>query len=518
MSTDSEDVLFQSHLSSRTYILNRPNKLNALDESMLNTLRPKIVEFAAADLCKLIIGRGNGRAFCAGGDVASVVRQAAHPSTRPRAVDFFKREFEMDYLLASLGKPYVAIMDGITMGGGAGLCMQAPFRIATENTKFAMPETKIGYSPDVGASAFLARLDGALGPYLALTSETIVGREVYELGLATHFVPSASVPALLRALEALEEPSWETVDAVVEAWYEGAGDTGEAKLSAFAQTGHGHPQTQTPAHTGRLARPSGPHTGAVRAALDAAFSYRSVADILDALLLLSHRSSLPDAALDVGFRNFTREEVVEAEAWARRTREALGARSPTSLVVALEAQRRGREALERGGNVLREALGMELGVATAFVNGASPDFATGVRAVLIDKLPKDQRPAWEPSDIEAINEDEIIKKFFDESSPFFDPKPQLDIPKEFAERPISDPNRYALPSEKEIESVIRGSHRTSGDFGMTVEELVDKCERDLAPGSRKSRRTKGGIREKVVDVVRRKCEVEEEGKWVKWRG
>ncbi|EPQ49892.1 ClpP/crotonase, partial [Gloeophyllum trabeum ATCC 11539] len=106
-------ILFESHLSSRTYILNRDKKLNALDQTMLDVLRPKIEEWASADLCKLVIGRGNGRAFCAGGDVASVVTQAANPSTRPRAIEFFKREFELDYLLAALGKPYVAVMDGI---------------------------------------------------------------------------------------------------------------------------------------------------------------------------------------------------------------------------------------------------------------------------------------------------------------------------------------------------------------------------------------------------------------------
>ncbi|TFK54654.1 hypothetical protein OE88DRAFT_1723197 [Heliocybe sulcata] len=980
-----DDVLFESHLSSRTYILNREKKLNALDETMLNVLRPKIEEWAATDLCKLIIARGAGRAFCAGGDVASVVQQAANPETRAQAVDFFKREFEMDYILAVLGKPYIAIMDGITMGGGAGLCMHAPFRVATERTKFAMPETKIGYCPDVGASAFLARLDGELGTYLALTSEVISGREVYELGLATHYVDSSTLPALLHALQSLEEPSWETIDATIEGFY---AEDAQPVPSAFVKTEHGRPQTQAPLNTaGRLALPAGTHTGALRAALDHAFSASSVPGILLVLATLAQPgSSIP------GLPPFPSEEMEGVRRWAGRIGKEMRMRSPTSLAVSLEAQRRGRKGVEMeesvGGmrKVLREVLEMELGVATAFVldswmmddgrvqerrstlvlvprrqsrdnvvhprgtvdypiseraggpghrsqlagdvhcwnaeiekkyvpacalhlsklvlellvlwrpesgglflsgkgaarerslphpvpiqdalrafprlrqyldpaapcppqgmltsqrwaacymrrycgpgviallrpvhvrawgfrnvldignviagihkpedifllsglweqwaggiegeggpladacrriplrhdglghqrkgplnatsppppnlpsrrglqanqpgmtsavarlllqmrggirwalcmsataqvgqapenatsradtsdtpgtgastklphprsglvisqpvplfrsssryvlgrcrlapwrgwcmhqphfssmsesglvlfsqggsksphpskllplvatadhlimlsysvvfsgldilgavmapaqwvkrwisnlasrkvarrdrrcsrrllfvvassvlkapnvplsyrrfilsalpwvtgdsssggssrNGASPDFSTGVRAVLIDKLPKDQRPAWQPSNIDEIKEDDIIKNFFLESSPFFNPKPILETPQESAGQFVDNPNRFALPSEKEIESIIKGSHETSGDFGMTVEELVDKCQRDLAPGSRRSRRVKGGIREKVVDVVRRKCEVEEEGKW-----
>ncbi|EPQ57919.1 ClpP/crotonase [Gloeophyllum trabeum ATCC 11539] len=266
-------------------------------------------------------------------------------------------------------------MDGITMGGGAGLCMQAPFRIATEKTMFAMPETKIGYCPDVGASAFLARLDGELGTYLALTSEIISGREVYELGLATHFVPSTSLPALLRALQALEEPSWEAVDATIEGFYIapeelGVGGDFEGQVNKeqaegvppserYARTQGGQPQTQAPGQSSVLALPTGPHSGAVRAAIDRAFSRPSVAGILHELShLAEHGLALPSASN-------AEAEKEQVKKWAGRVMGVLGMRSPTSLVVSLEAQRRGREAVR--GWPASGLLRMELGIATASV-------------------------------------------------------------------------------------------------------------------------------------------------------
>ncbi|KAG9017923.1 hypothetical protein FRB90_000152 [Tulasnella sp. 427] len=125
--------------------------------------------------------------------------QEGNPDT---GIKFFKEEFELDYALARLTTPYIAILDGVTMGGGVGLSINAMFRVATENTVFAMPETKIGYSPDVGASFFLPRLDGALGTYLGLTGESLRGRET---GASPDFV--TGVKALLID-KAKGRPEW----------------------------------------------------------------------------------------------------------------------------------------------------------------------------------------------------------------------------------------------------------------------------------------------------------------------
>lgn len=123
--------------------------------------------------------KGAGRAFCAGGDVAALaLLNKEGPSGQRKSSEYFALEYKLDHLIASCAKPYVAFMDGITMGGGVGLSVHAPFRIATENTLFAMPETTIGFFPDVGASFFLPRMDGMMGCYLALTSEQLKGVDV----------------------------------------------------------------------------------------------------------------------------------------------------------------------------------------------------------------------------------------------------------------------------------------------------------------------------------------------------
>jgi len=128
-------------------------------------------------MANIIILKGVGRALCSGGDVVKLVEfiKSEGRTGVQKAVKYFELEYSLDHLIATYPKPYVAFMDGITMGGGVGLSIHAPFRIATENTLFAMPETTIGFFPDVGGSFFLPRLDGEIGTYLALTSERLGG-------------------------------------------------------------------------------------------------------------------------------------------------------------------------------------------------------------------------------------------------------------------------------------------------------------------------------------------------------
>lgn len=119
------------------------------------------------------------KALCAGGDVAALaIWNKEGPEGQQKSKDYFGEEYKLDHMIATYGKPYIAFMDGITMGGGVGLSVHAPFRVATERTVFAMPETDIGFFPDVGATFFLPRLDGSLGKYLALTSAEIRGVNV----------------------------------------------------------------------------------------------------------------------------------------------------------------------------------------------------------------------------------------------------------------------------------------------------------------------------------------------------
>lgn len=131
-------------------------------------------------MANVIIMKGAGeKALCAGGDVAVLAQwNQDGPEGQRKSKEYFGEEYKLDHLIATYSKPYIAFMDGITMGGGVGLSVHAPFRIATERTRFAMPETNIGFFPEVGGSFFLPRMDGSMGTYLALTSENLKGVNV----------------------------------------------------------------------------------------------------------------------------------------------------------------------------------------------------------------------------------------------------------------------------------------------------------------------------------------------------
>jgi enoyl-CoA hydratase/carnithine racemase len=182
--------------------LNRPKALNALNMNMVARLLDIYQRWdppTSPVACIVLQGAG-GRALCAGGDVKSVVVSGIAGDPQP-GIDFFRTEYLTDYALSQLQKPHVAILDGITMGGGAGVSINGAFRVATENTLFAMPECGIGLFPDVGASHFLQKLPGALGLYLALTGARLKGLAVKEAGLATHYIPTALLAGVLQQLQ-----------------------------------------------------------------------------------------------------------------------------------------------------------------------------------------------------------------------------------------------------------------------------------------------------------------------------
>ena len=157
---EEASVVYESHGGNRVAILNRPKALNALSLEMVRSLAPTIEAWESdASVSSVIIKGAGAKAFCAGGDVVEVVNSANGTlgDGGATARDFFYEEYELDYKIATLDMPVIAIIDGITMGGGVGLSMFADFRVATENTLFAMPETGIGLFPDVGGSYFLPR-------------------------------------------------------------------------------------------------------------------------------------------------------------------------------------------------------------------------------------------------------------------------------------------------------------------------------------------------------------------------
>ncbi|KAL6327044.1 hypothetical protein AAG906_013790 [Vitis piasezkii] len=182
---EPNQVLFEESSCVRKVILNRPHKLNSLTYEMISQILRNLEVYEKDPIVKLLILKGQGKTFCAGGDVVGMVL-SINEGHWSFGASFYKKQLTLDYLLATSTKPLVSLINGIIMGGGAGLSMNSMFRVVTENTVFAMPEGQIGLFPDVGASYFLSRLPG----YFGLTGARLDGKEMLACGLATHFVLS----------------------------------------------------------------------------------------------------------------------------------------------------------------------------------------------------------------------------------------------------------------------------------------------------------------------------------------
>uniref|UniRef100_A0A0D3HGV2 3-hydroxyisobutyryl-CoA hydrolase n=1 Tax=Oryza barthii TaxID=65489 RepID=A0A0D3HGV2_9ORYZ len=165
----SDQVLVEANGVTRTLLMNTPKQLNALSSAMITGFLRCFTAYEEDEGVKLLlIVKGKGRAFCAGGDVAAVVRSINNDSWKYSA-HFFRNEFLLNYIIATYNKPQVSLLTGIVMGGGAGVSIHGRFRVVTESTVFAMPETALGLFPDIGASYFLSRLPGFYGEYVGLT-------------------------------------------------------------------------------------------------------------------------------------------------------------------------------------------------------------------------------------------------------------------------------------------------------------------------------------------------------------
>ncbi|KAL0866172.1 hypothetical protein Bca101_045290 [Brassica carinata] len=203
-------VLVEGSGCSRTAILNRPPALNALTTHMGARLHKLYKNWEEDPNIGFVMMKGSGRAFCAGGDIVSIYHLRKRGS--PDAIrEFFWTLYNFIYFLGTYLKPHVAILNGVTMGGGAGVSIPGTFRVATDRTIFATPETVIGFHPDAGASFNLSHLPGRLGEYLGLTGLKISGAEMLACGLATHYISSAEVPVLEQQLKKLltDDPSVE---------------------------------------------------------------------------------------------------------------------------------------------------------------------------------------------------------------------------------------------------------------------------------------------------------------------
>ncbi len=179
--------------------LNRPKALHALNTAMCMGILDALEAWRGDEAVRcVVIDHAEGRGFCAGGDIRMLAGSGATDGEEARA--FFRAEYRMNHRLFTYVKDTIAFMDGVTMGGGVGVSMPCRYRVATENTRLAMPETGIGLFPDVGGGWYLSRLPGRIGQYLALTGARLDGAEAVALGLATHYLPAARIEEAKAAI------------------------------------------------------------------------------------------------------------------------------------------------------------------------------------------------------------------------------------------------------------------------------------------------------------------------------
>ncbi|XXH00188.1 hypothetical protein Hte_006530 [Hypoxylon texense] len=398
---EPHDVLFNNLYGLRTIELNRPGKLNSLNGSMIRKIFPRLVEWEKSDMTNVVVVKGAGeKAFCAGGDVAELaIQNKEGPEGQKKSVEYFSQEYQLNHYIATYQKPYIAFMDGITMGGGVGLSIHAPFRIATERTVFAMPETTIGFFPDVGASFFLPRMAGSIGTYLALTSDRLTGANVFYSGIATHYLHSTSLPNLESRLAELRFRDYDSM---------------EVRLAIIEMTIEEYATGLPPGEPILLG-------GELRKAVDRCFSKNTVAEILDAL----------------------KEEQGPAKDWAEKTLATLHERSPTAVHVALKEMQVGRQW------TIAETFEKEHQMAAKFMK--HPDFVEGVTARLISKEKPKHKPKWQPATLEDIEPgSDIAEPFFQTTE---DPsKLVLVTDRDYSEYPYQS---FGVPTEVDVEMFVR---------------------------------------------------------------
>ncbi|NXF00871.1 HIBCH protein, partial [Smithornis capensis] len=345
--TDSTaEVVLEKRGGAGIITLNRPKALNALNFSMIQQIYPQIKTWEQDPETFLIIIKGAGeKAFCAGGDIRAITE--AGKAGDKMTEDFFRQEYRLNNAVGTCKKPYVALIDGITMGGGVGLSVHGHFRVATEKTLFAMPETAIGLFPDVGGGYFLPRLSGRIGYYLGLTGYRLKGRDVLKAGIATHFVESEKLPALEKDLIALKSPSKENI-----------------------------------------------------ADLLNSYQKKSTVDQEKKFVLDEHMEKINSLFSGNSMEEIVKKLKQDGSPFAIKQLETINKMSPTSLKLTL------RQLREGASMSLQDVLRMEFRLSQACMRGH--DFYEGVRAVLIDK---DQSPRWKPPTLEEVSDEFVDNCF-----------------------------------------------------------------------------------------------------------
>ncbi|KAJ3065789.1 hypothetical protein HDU98_010836 [Podochytrium sp. JEL0797] len=419
---ESEAIAVREDSALRLMLLNRPSALNAINTNMLNLMTPQLKVWDEADSTNVILLTAveGCRSFCAGGDVKAMLRAKSQaPADLAHAMKFIESEYRLNHLVGTLKKPYISLMNGIAMGGGIGISVHAPFRIATENTLFSMPETSIGLFPDVGGSFFLPRLDGELGTYLGLTCHRLQGVEVFLSGIASHYMPAKRIPSLLQALAAIETDELVEINRLLEKYSE--------------------PLNQDVWRHWSLG-------GEVANAINRTFKFDTVEEIVEAL----HK---------------------ENSDWAKKTLAELEAVSPMSLKATLRQLRNGRKM------DFASCFRMEYRMVQGFLQ--TPDFFEGVTARLTEKRPPRFSPSF--SALSSITPEEIESRFFTpfptvQTTRAINsslPKQNLEFLKDLTYFEYPHRTLSGLPTDWDVENVIAGRHRRGQQMmGLTKNQDV----------------------------------------------
>lgn len=337
--------------------LERPQALNALSYEMIRSIAAVFEAWRHdSEVATVVLDGAGERGFCAGGDVRELYEYTTG-GHEAEAIRFFRDEYRLNAAIARYPKPVVAIMDGITMGGGIGLAGHASIRIVTERSRVAMPETRIGFTPDVGGTWLLGRAPGELGTHLALNSRTMDAADAMHAGFADAYVPSERIPHLLQALEERADPGtpWEIV-------------------MLFDET------------------PGPSPLAAARPWVDACYSAPTVADIISRLRAFAEGRADAAGPAPSGDAAPRHPSTQPATAYAAAAADELEMLSPTALTVTLEAVRRAR-ALPS----LEDALEQEFRAVSWFIG--QHDLHEGIRAQVIDK---DRNPKWDPPSLDLV--------------------------------------------------------------------------------------------------------------------
>lgn len=319
--------------------LNRPKALNSLNQEMINIMQSTLNSWIPENKVKLVIQEGaGGKAFCAGGDVRAITEEGLKGNTQA-GKDFFGSEYKLDYGLATLPVPLVSLIDGIVMGGGVGISLHGKYRVATEKTLFAMPETGIGLFPDVGGGYFLPRMKySELGTFLGLTGHRLKSIDNVHAGIATHICEKSKIPDLKSALTNCTNA-----------------DSVESTLLEFQES-------------------------SLKSNIDlnTRFTLEDKLDLISECFKFDTISEIKTALKNSG------------DEWGVKQAGVLDKMSPTSLVITLEQIRRGKTMS------LEEVLNMEHGIGSECMEGK--DFYEGIRAVLVDR---DNSPKWDQGEVDV---------------------------------------------------------------------------------------------------------------------